>query len=272
MKNASTADFATLKGACRERAPQTVIVLGSGLGSLTEALADPLSVPFSAIPGLPASSVLGHRGCLTLGDWSGQPVLVFEGRLHFYEGHSPEVVARPLLIARELGARRILLTNAAGGIRDDLDPGRLMLIRDHLNGLRPWWWRQPGPGGCGGERPSPYDPALNECLLAAGRKAGVSLTMGVYAAWTGPSYETPAEIRALRRWGADAVGMSTALEVEAAAGKGMRCAAISCISNRAAGLTAQKLNHQEVLAVMASLGEQVGTLLGEVIRELGAGS
>src|SRR5439155_1133308 len=184
-------------------------------------------------------------------------VLVFEGRLHYYEGHSWDAVAQPIRLAHQLGARILLATNAAGGIHRSLGPGSLMAVRDHIrwNVPRPWVAALAPP------RPSPYSPRLLEALTEAGRRIGVELLRGVYASLTGPCYETPAEIRALAAWGADAVGMSTAHEVETATELGMECAALSCVTNQAAGLHAGPLDHQEVLAIAAAQTEKVGRLI-----------
>jgi purine-nucleoside phosphorylase len=219
------------------------------MGGVAQVVRNPESVPFAEIPGLTATTVAGHKGCLTLGEWAGQYVLLFEGRLHFYEGHPWESVIKPIQTAAGLGIRQAILTNAAGGIRDDLGPGSLMLLRDHIEWTRPYAWRHPGPGGLGPARPSPYSPRLLQRLEDAAAEMNLPLPSGVYAMVTGPCYETPAEIRALRAWGADAVGMSTAREVQAGAELGLECAAISLITNRAAGLSAAPLNHEEVLAM-----------------------
>ena len=237
--------------------PTIAVVLGSGANVVADRVQNAHSIPFGEIPGLGATSVLGHRGRLTLGEWAGRRVLVFEGRLHYYEGHSWDSVARPIQLAQQLGARVLLATNAAGGIHPALGPGSLMAIRDHIrwNVPRPWLAALAPP------RPSPYSPRLLEALTEAGRRIGVELLHGVYASLTGPCYETPAEIRALRAWGADAVGMSTAHEVEAAVELGMQCAAVSCITNQAAGLHAGPLDHQEVLASAAAQTEKVGRLI-----------
>jgi purine-nucleoside phosphorylase len=255
--------FTALAESCREQPPLAVFVLGSGMGPVARRLRVLQSVAFAAIPGLPAVSVHGHKGCLTLGEWAGRRVLVYEGRLHFYEGHSWDTVTLPVRTAATLGARVALLTNAAGGIGDALSPGSLMAITDHLECNRPSWWRQPGP-----PRPSPYSARLLECLLRAAPQAGVVLHWGVYAAVTGPCYETPAEIRALKAWGADAVGMSTAREIQAGHDVGMECAAVSCITNRAAGLSGQPLNHEEVLAMAATQAEQIAELLERFLLSL----
>src|SRR5207302_3156009 len=174
-----------------------------------------------------ATSVAGHNGCLTLGAWGGKRILLFEGRLHHYEGHPWRSVTQPIQIAHFLGARILLLTNAAGGIHDALAPGSLMAIRDHIEWTRPRPWLHPGPGALGPPRPSPYASRLVVLLTRAGRDLGMELLHGIYGAVTGPCYETPAEIRALRGWGGDAVGMSTAREIQAACDAGMGCAALS---------------------------------------------
>jgi purine-nucleoside phosphorylase len=261
-------DFPTLHRACQDRHPFAVLVLGSGLGDVGQRLVHPVSAGYAEIPGLPASSVAGHKGRLTLGDWNGIPVLLCEGRLHYYEGHPWSVVTRLMHVAADLGVRLALLTNAAGGIRVDLQPGSLMAIRDHLCWLEPNPWRLPGPGSPVGERPSLYDPDLLLAVQEAGRSAGVDLATGVYAALTGPNYETPAEIRALRVWGADAVGMSTAREVEAGVVRGLRCAAISCITNKAAGLSGSPLNHEEVLITARAQADRLEHLLGAFLARV----
>jgi purine-nucleoside phosphorylase len=174
-------------------------------------------------------------------------VLIFEGRLHYYEGHSWETVVRPVQIAHELGTRKLLLTNAAGGIADKLEPGSLMIIKNQIEWTWPRFWRELGSRTLDSLRASPYSSRLIRRLGRAARMMSVELHNGVYASVTGPSYETPAEIRALRWCGADAVGMSTAREAWAAHDLGMEVAGLSCITNRAAGLSGQPLSHQEVL-------------------------
>ena len=256
--------FAQLVELCRQTPPLIVFVLGSGMGPIARHVRSADSVPFGDIPGLPAASVHGHKGCLTLGDWVGHRVLLYEGRLHYYEGHSWDTVEQPLRIAAGLGAKIAVLTNAAGGIADELDPGTLLALRDHLLCNRARWWRQPGPG----KRPSPYSPRLLAALVSSAAALNTQLAQGVYAALTGPCYETPAEIRAYQAWGADAVGMSTAREIEAACAAGMECAAISLITNRAAGLSNATLSHQEVLATAAATAERLGALLEHFLQNL----
>jgi len=240
--------------------PHLALVLGSGLCALAERIERPERILFRDIAGLESTTVPGHEGCLTLGAWAGKRVLVFAGRLHFYEGHSWPTVLKPVHIANDLGARLLLTTNAAGGIRPDLDPGRLMLLADHIDWTIPHPWRQ-------APRQSPYSPRLVELFRQAGRQVGLELPAGTYAQVTGPCYETPAEIRALRSAGADAVGMSTARETQAAFELGLECAALSCITNRAAGLGSARLDHEEVLAVAAKQRHRLGDLL-EAFLEL----
>jgi purine-nucleoside phosphorylase len=162
----------------------------------------------------------------------------------------------------------LLLTNAAGGIHEALGPGSLMALRDHLEWTRPRAWLQPGPGALGPPRPSPYSPRLLALLVQAAGDLVLALHQGVYAALTGPCYETPAEIRALRTWGADAVGMSTAREIKAGHDAGLECAAVSCITNRAAGLSGGPLDHQEVLATAAAQTERLAALLEAFLRRV----
>ncbi|MFO0843057.1 MAG: purine-nucleoside phosphorylase [Gemmataceae bacterium] len=250
-------DYAAFERRCRDERVEAFVVLGSGLGALAERTEPMAALPFGATPGLPTSTVLGHKGRWTLGRWAGRVVLVSEGRLHYYEGHPWEMVQRPVRIAASLGARVALFTNAAGGIRDDLEPGTLMPIADHLVWNRPYPWRNPRP-------PSPYSDRLLRLMADAGH----STKPGTYAAVTGPSYETPAEIRALRWAGADAVGMSTCPEVEAAVAAGLECAAVSMITNRAAGLSAKKLSHEEVLATGRASASRLAALLEGLLARL----
>ncbi len=197
--------------ACRRDPPRVALVLGSGLGDCTEGFVADCTVAYSGVPGLEEPSVPGHEGELRLGSWGGQRVLLFVGRMHYYEGHAWRQVEHQGPMARELGAEILLLTNAAGGIHADLCPGSLMLIRDHLEWTRSYSWRFPGPG----QRPSPYSTRLQETFSKVSAALDVRLTPGVYAQVTGPCYETPAEIRALNRvapmpWACQLAGRSTA--------------------------------------------------------------
>jgi purine-nucleoside phosphorylase len=256
----------TLLEHSQRRPPMAAIVLGSGLNSITDDWPQLCSVPFSRIPRMSGTTVAGHKGELSLHDAGDRSVLVFRGRLHYYEGHSWDAVARPVQFSRELGVRRLILTNASGGIGAKQDAGTLMLIDDHIAANRPHWWCGPGPGGLGPARRSPYSHALNDLIREAARTAALDLCQGVYACVTGPNYETPAEVRALRALGADAVGMSTAHEAEVAAGLGMEVAAVSCVANRAAGLSATPLSHSEVLAMVRSAAGGMRSLLSAAVK------
>jgi purine-nucleoside phosphorylase len=258
----------SLADAARRFRPEIALVLGSGMSGLSRHVDVVHRLPFIEVPGLAATSVENHRGVVTLGTWAARRVLVFEGRLHFYEGHPWRRVEMPAQIAAQLGARILFLTNAAGGIRDDLQPGSLMAIRDHLEWTQPYCWRLPGPGGIGVQRESHYSPHLRVLLQQAGTEHGIPICEGVYAAVTGPNYETPAEIRALRAWGADAVGMSTTREAARCVELGMECVALSCITNRAAGLSSRPINHEEVLTTAAAQGANLARLLDAFLRLL----
>lgn len=261
--------FETLTDCVARLKPTAALVLGSGMGSVPANWTPEAAVPFGSIPGLVDTAVVGHSGELSLGFLAGRPLLLFRGRLHFYEGHPWDGVGRPVQLAAELGIHTLLLTNAAGGIRSDLGPGSLMAISDHLAWQRRDGWRAPGPMSChlpGGSRPSPYCPELLQALTKAGADCGIDVSTGIYAAVTGPCYETPAEIRAFRLAGADAVGMSTAHEVETGNALGLRCAAISCITNAAAGITGESLNHKEVLEVAAKQTDRLSRLLEQVVH------
>jgi purine-nucleoside phosphorylase len=233
--------------------PEVALVLGSGLGALASEVEGAVRIPYGEIPGMPVPKVEGHDGTLVCGRLSGRRVMVFAGRAHWYEGHPIEDVVFGVRLARSCGAGIVLVTNAAGGINTDLRPGNLMIIRDHINlmGVNPL-------RGHNDERFGPrfpdmtqtYDRELRMLLREASAIEGVPLHSGVYAAVAGPSYETPAEIRMLRKVGADAVGMSTVPEVIAARHMGMRIVGLSCITNLAAGLgDAAALSHDEVKEV-----------------------
>lgn len=261
--NGATA-YSHVIAAAQRRPPRVAFILGSGLSGLENRLTNPTVMPFRDVPGMTATSVPGHKGALHLGDWAGVSVLVFAGRLHGYEGHAWRAVTQPIQVAWDLGVEILVLTNAAGGIRDDLVPGTLMALANHLDGTRSNW-RSERPAS----EPSPYDAALRESLQSSARRLGIELPAGIYAQMPGPCYETKAEIRALRACGADAVGMSTAREVEAAHALGLRCAAVSCITNRAAGLSAGPIHHGEVLDVSLKLRERLGFLLEGFLKDLG---
>jgi purine-nucleoside phosphorylase len=239
---------------CRRARPLLFLVLGSGQGLIGERISSPVSLRFSDTAGMPPATVAGHKGQFTVGTLGGATVLVSEGRVHGYEGHSTEAITRPVRLAADVGVRFAVFTNAAGGIREGLGQGALMPLNSQMD------WREKAFPIRASER-SPY---CAELLGLVVREAGFPVWPGTYAATSGPSYETPAEVRALRRAGADAVGMSTCPEVKVAAGLGLRCAGISLITNRAAGLADAPIDHQEVLAVARKSGQALANWLERV--------
>lgn len=245
------------------------LILGSGLGHLAEAV-DGVAIDYADLPGFPHAGVSGHNPKLVVGDLEGVRVAVLGGRAHYYEKGDAGVMRAPLEALRDLGAKELILTNAAGSFRPDIPPGELMLIRDHIN----FSGRNPLIGEPTDARfvnmVDAYDPAMRAALGAAAAAAGVPLLDGVYAWYSGPSFETPAEIRALHLLGSDAVGMSTVPEVILARFLGMRCAAISTITNMAAGMSAEVLSHEHTKA-MAPLGAaKLERVLRGYLRALGS--
>src|SRR5437764_9718486 len=250
--------------------PRVAIVLGSGLGAVADAVQSATRIPQSAIPGFPEPGAPGHKGELVGGTLAGVPLVAQSGRFHLYEGHAAEVAALPTRVFARLGVETLIVTNAAGGIRHTFRPPTLMLIADHINLM----FRNPlvGPVVEGEERfpdmSDPYDAGLRASARAVARAAGIPLEEGVYAALLGPSFETPAEIRMLERLGADAVGMSTVPEVIVARARGLRCLGFSSVTNVAAGPSAQKLSHGEVLEAGARLAGQLERLIRGVLTRL----
>jgi len=231
-------------------APDRAIVLGSGLSGFADRLADPVVIPYAEIPGFPAPTVHGHRGQLLAGTLQGAPVLALAGRFHFYEGHPLSTVVMPVRVLARLGVKTLMLTNAAGGVNASFAPGDLMLIADHLNltGQNPLIGDNPDElGPRFPDMTYAYDPGLKATARRAAKERGITLKEGVYAWMTGPSYETPAEIRYLRTIGADAAGMSTVPEAIAAVHAGMKVLGVSLITNLAAGVLDRPLSHQEVI-------------------------
>lgn len=252
----------------RQNAPRVAMILGSGLHSLAQWIRPFATINYADIPDMPATTVAGHPGSVTLGTWEGVCVLLFAGRLHRYEGHPPECIIRPVHVARELGARILLATNSSGGIADSLLLPCLLAVTEHMDCSQPYCWRDLARRRRPGQS-SPYSPALLAAMDCAAAEQAITLRHGVYAQVSGPNYETPAEVRALRVMGADVVGMSTVCEIDAARTLGMECAAISAVTNLAAGLADRPLNHDEVLANAARLADSVGHLLAGVLRRIG---
>jgi purine-nucleoside phosphorylase len=253
--------------------PRAAVVLGSGLGGFADRVESAVTIPYGEIPGWPVSTALGHAGTLVLGTFSGVPVAVMKGRAHLYEGHPAARVAFGVRVLARLGADTLIVTNACGGVREDLEPGQLVLVSDHLNlqGTSPLIG--PNDDTLGPRFPdmsAAYDPGLRALAHAAAARIGQSLTEGVYAAWLGPAFETPAEIRMIRVLGGDLAGMSTVPEVLAARHMGLRCLAISCVTNMAAGILPEPIDAEHVLRVGAQAQDRLTALLGEILPGLEA--
>ena len=251
--------------------PKIALVLGSGLGAFADEFADAVRLPYAKIPHFPRSTAIGHAGQLVLGTVEGVQVVGMQGRVHTYEGYSAKDVAFPIRVFTRLGVKAVILTNAAGGIKKDFTQGRLVVLSDHINlqGANPLI----GPndelfGPRFPDMSSAYDRKFRELTLAAGRMLGINLGEGVYAALAGPNYETPAEIRYLRSIGADLVGMSTVPEVIAARHAGIRVLGISCVTNAAAGVLDQPLDHKEVLETAERIKGHFIGLLRAVIPDI----
>jgi purine-nucleoside phosphorylase len=261
--------------AIRARAGATVpavgLVLGSGLGAFAARVENATAIAYGDIPGFAASGVVGHAGRLVLGAVAHLPVAVMQGRVHFYEGHDLATTTFPIRTLVHLGARTLILTNAAGGIGAHLRAGSFMLIRDHLNLFPDHPLRGPNDDRVGPRFPdmtAAYAPELLALAHRAASALGVDLAEGVYAGLPGPAYETPAEIEMLRRLGADAVGMSTVPEVIVARHMGARVLGLSCITNAAAGHAAKPLSHDEVTETAGRVESTFAALLEQVLREL----
>jgi purine-nucleoside phosphorylase len=254
--------------------PHLGIVLGSGLGAAAESVMNPVIIPYEEIPNFPRSTVEGHSGRLVAGTLGGSPVVVMQGRVHFYEGQQPEAVTFPMRVMGALGIRAVILTNAAGGISDKYRIGQLVLISDHINLMG--WNPLAGPNearfafnrkNCGlrfFDMSEAYSKRLRELAIQAAGLDGEKLDQGVYLAVSGPSFETPAEIRAFRTLGATLVGMSTVPETIVARHMGIEVLGISCVTNLASGLGATPLSHAEVFEA----GRQVERKLAELLERL----
>ncbi len=253
--------------------PQAAVVLSAGLSGFAEAIEAPVAVSSADIPHFPVAAAEGHKGTLTFGRMHGVPLVALSGRFHYYEGHAPHEVVFPYFALHALGVQTLITTNAVGGVRRSFKPGDVMLVRDHINlmGINPLI-------GIAVQRPhdqftsltNAYDAKLRKLAKAVARKQKLNLKEGVYLATSGPSYETKAEISAFRKWGADAVGMSTVPEVIAANFLGMKVLTLSCIANPAADLHTGKMTHAEVLAAMDALAPKVVRLLEGIMMGLRA--
>lgn len=251
--------------------PELAIVLGSGFGPVLERMEVVKEIPYAKLPAFPEPIVQGHSGKLVLGTLGDTPVVVLSGRAHYYEGHTMAEVTFAVRVLAEFGVRDLLLTNAAGGVNRRFRPGDFMRLTDHINFMGENPLRGPCPPGLTRflDLSQVYDPTLGGLLDRAAKRAGVRWHRGVYLALSGPTYETPAEIRAFARLGGDAVGMSTVPEAIVARHLGLRVAAVSCISNQAAGLSPHPLSHEEVLATAKEASRHTGALLEEFARLYG---
>jgi purine-nucleoside phosphorylase len=251
--------------------PQIVLVLGSGLGAFADELTEAMRIPYEKIPGFPRSTAIGHAGRLVIGKSGNVAVAAMQGRVHFYEGYSVQQVVFPMRVFGRMGIRSAILTNAAGGINLEFKPGALVVIRDHINlqGVNPLIG--PNDDRFGPRFPdmtTAYWQPYRETALAEARRLGIEVAEGVYAALSGPSYETPAEIHYLRTMGADLVGMSTVPEVIVARHMGIRVLGISCVTNLAAGILDQPINHIEVLETGERVKAQFIALLRAVLPQI----
>jgi purine-nucleoside phosphorylase len=250
--------------------PRVGVVLGSGLGGFADAVEDVVEVAYSEIPGWPVATAMGHAGTLLLGTFGGVPVAVMKGRAHLYEGIAPAKVVFGIRVLGRLGIGSLILTNACGAIDTDFEPGQLVAIADHLNlqGSSPLVGENDDAlGPRFPDMTNAYDLALRKIARDAALRLGYELRESVYAAWLGPAFETPAEIRMLRMLGAGLVGMSTVPEVLAARHMGIRCLALSCVTNMAAGILPEPLDAEHVLRVGAAASGRLTDLLREVVGE-----
>jgi xanthosine phosphorylase len=252
-------------------APRVGVVLGSGLGQVADAVENATAIPYSDLPGFPQPSVEGHAGRAVAGSIGGVPVVAFQGRAHLYEGVNLDELRTPVRALKAAGAEILVLTNAAGSLRADLGPGSLMLIEDHINLTGINVLAGPNDDELGPRFPSlrdAYDPQLRAEARKAAQEIGVALTEGVYLAVSGPSFETPAEIRAFHTLGADAVGMSTVHETTVARHCGLRVAAISAITNYAEGMSDRPVSHEQTLSDAAKAADDLAPLLEKFVGRL----
>lgn len=251
--------------------PEIGLILGSGLGVLADEIENPIKIPYNEIPGFPVSTVEGHAGQLVIGTLQGKQVIAMQGRFHFYEGYSLDKVTLPVRVMKELGVKNLIVTNAAGGINKSFLPGDLMIIKDHINnaGINPLIG--PNDSSQGVRFPdmsTAYNKKFIELAKSVASRLDITIKEGVYVGNTGPSYETPAEIRMLRTIGGDAVGMSTVPEVIVARHAGIEVLGISCISNMAAGILDQPLSHNEVIETTEKVKVNFLTLVKGIVKEI----
>ena len=250
--------------------PETAIILGTGLGSLANEITEKYEIKYSDIPNFPVSTVEGHSGKLIFGKLGNKDIMAMQGRFHYYEGYSMKEVTFPVRVMRELGIKTLFVSNASGGTNADFEIGDLMIITDHINYFpeHPLRGKNIPYGPRFPDMSEAYSERMQQIIKKEAQKLGIPLKEGVYLQLTGPSYETPAEIRMYRTCGADAVGMSTACETIAARHMGIEVCGISCITNLAAGMTSQHLNHQEVQQTADRVAEQFQELLTGIITHV----
>jgi purine-nucleoside phosphorylase len=251
--------------------PKIGLILGSGLGVLADEIENPVKIPYNEIPNFPVSTVEGHAGQLVFGTLKGAKVVAMQGRFHFYEGYSLDKVTAPVRVMKELGVENLIVTNAAGGINESFEAGDLMLITDHINNMGTNPLIGPNDSNIGVRFPDmseSYDNKLREMTKNTAKNLNIKLQEGVYVGNTGPSYETPAEVRALRTIGGDAVGMSTVPEVIVAKHAGLKVLGISCISNMAAGILDQPLSHDEVIETTEKVRVNFLNLVKSIIENI----
>jgi purine-nucleoside phosphorylase len=250
--------------------PEVALVVGSGLGGVAGAITKPVTIPYADIPHFPQPTVSGHAGQMIFGELAGKRVMVLSGRFHFYEGRTLAEIVYPIHVVDALGAKILIVTNAAGGINPTFNPGDLMIIEDHINfmGVNPLIGLRENGGVKFIDMTQTYSTRLREKLETAAEKLQMPIRHGVYLAGTGPSYETPAEVKAFAWLGADAVGMSTVPEVIMARYHNLEVAGLSCITNLAAGISGKKLSHEEVLEVGKAAQGKLAKLLAEFLGML----
>ncbi|MGA9287352.1 MAG: purine-nucleoside phosphorylase [Anaerobacillus sp.] len=254
-----------------ENRPEIGLILGSGLGVLAEEIENPVQIPYSDIPNFPVSTVEGHAGQFVFGTLNGKKVAAMQGRFHFYEGYPMDKVTFPVRVMKELGIDKIIVTNAAGGINEEFQPGDLMVIADHINNFGTNPLIGPNSNEFGPRFPdmsTAYSADLQNLAQETAKELGLKLQSGVYVGNTGPTYETPAEVRMLKTLGGDAVGMSTVPEVIIARHSGMEVLGISCISNMAAGILDQPLHHDEVIETTEKVKSNFLLLVKTIVNKM----
>ena len=252
--------------------PDVALILGSGMGAFTSIMDEVVcSIPYSRIPGFPVSTVSGHAGKYVMGYVKNVPIICMDGRVHYYEGYTPEEVVLPVRVMRAMGARVLFITNAAGGINEELSPGSLVVLRDHVSMFVPNPLRganDPDEGERFPDMTEVYDRFLRKTIEECADRAGVPITEGVYCQLSGPSYESPFEIKILAQLGVDVVGMSTVMEAIAAKHMGMKLCGISLVTNMAAGINPKPLSHEEVKFAGKEAANVFSSLVAESIREI----